>query len=69
MKAMTFPLDLGVNDSFENYITRDITNDQGEILKFRIGYALVQEWRKLMFINALEVLKLKQAGAMRKDQV
>ena len=69
LKAMTFGFELGkgVKDTFEAKFARETVNDNGEVLWTEIGYVIVQEFRKLMFINAVEILKAKVKGRLDKD--
>ena len=62
---MVFKFDLGdVKDSFEEYVARRLVNDNGESVQFEVAYIIVQEFRKLMFINAIEILLSKKKGNM-----
>lgn len=58
----------GIHDSFEHYFARSIVNDNGEPLSLETGYIIVSEWRKLMFVNAVEITHEKKKGRMDKDQ-
>lgn len=65
LKSMVFQFNLGkVEDTFEHYVSWWILNDNGEPIKLEVAYILVQEFWKLMFINASEILLNKKMGNM-----
>ena len=69
LRAMTFEFKLGegIKDYFEREVAWSILNDNGEPLIPEVAFIIVQEWRKLMFINAVEIMHLKKKGKMDKD--
>ena len=57
-----------MKDTFEQYVQRWILNDNGEPIRFEVAYVLVQEFWKLMFINAVEILLAKKSGNMDRNE-
>lgn len=53
-----------VRESFEQRVARELSNDKGERMIGEVGFLLVQEFRKFMYRNAVEILKLKWNGGM-----
>lgn len=47
-------------DSLEQRVARLLTNDLGETLRCEVSYALIQEFKKFMFIVALDILENKK---------
>jgi hypothetical protein len=45
-------------------VARELSNDKGERFIPEVGFLLVQEFRKFMYMNAVEILKLKWKGSM-----
>lgn len=66
---MIFKFDLGKNaptDSFEKYVAWRLVNDNGEEMLPETAYILVQEFWKLMYINAIRILFAKKKGNLDK---
>lgn len=47
------------NDTLEERIARLLTNHMGETLRTEVVYALIQEFKKFMYLAALEILESK----------
>lgn len=47
-------------DSLEERVARLLTNDFGETLRTEVAYSLLQEFKKFMFIVALDILETKR---------
>jgi hypothetical protein len=62
VKTMNYKLTLAgeYNDTLEERVARLITNDLGETIRTEVSYALIQEFKKFMFINALCILDRKR---------
>lgn len=63
VKTMQYKLTLAgeYNDTLEERVARLITNDLGETLRTEVSYALIQEFKKFMFLNALSILERKRS--------
>ena len=64
MKTMLHELKLAgeYEDSLEERVARLLTNDFGETLRTEVSYSLLQEFKKFMFLIALDILETKRKG-------
>lgn len=59
---MKFDLNLNTNPlmSIESRFTRENTNDLGEPIIPQVAHIIVSEFKKFMFLNAIQIQKLKR---------
>ena len=62
VKVMTHDLVLKneYDDTLEERIARLLTNDMGETIRTEVSYALIQEFKKFMYLVACEILQKKR---------
>jgi len=56
-------------DTLEERIARLLTNDMGETLRTEVSYVLIQEFKKFMYIVALEILQRKHDKSFDKNSL
>ena len=69
IKTMKYDLVLinDYDDTLEQRVARLLTNDMGETLRTEVSYALIQEFKKFMYLVALEILIDKREKTFEKD--
>jgi len=66
---MNHPLKLEgkYTDNLEERVARLLTNDVGETLRTEVSFSLIQEFKKFMYLVALDIFKQKLDGVLEKD--
>ena len=69
VKTMKYQLQLAgdYQDSLEERVARLLTNDLGETLRTEVSFSLIQEFKKFMYLVALDVLDRKRSTEMSSE--
>jgi len=54
-------------DSLEERVARLLTNDVGETLRTEVSYTLIQEFKKFMYLVAVDIYQQKKDGILESD--
>ena len=55
------------DDNLEERVARLLTNDMGETLRTEVSYALIQEFKKFMYLVALDILQNKVDDSFKQN--
>ena len=66
IKSMNYNLQLSgdYEDTLEQRVARVLTNDLGETIRTEVSFALIQEFKKFMFLIAVDILEKKRSNEL-----
>ncbi|CAI2385678.1 unnamed protein product [Moneuplotes crassus] len=65
MNYYDLKLDTKYQDSLEERVARLLTNDVGETLRTEVSFTLIQEFKKFMYLVAVDILEQKMDGVLQ----